>query len=308
MSADPWNRRGLLLTALAAGLGLPGTPPAAAEGAPSDGALNLTSPEDNLRAYVKLRGSLVAQTVLKWSRGTLFCLIPGQTPRPLLGYQTLVRAFWEPAPAGFQYRYYNLGFFSDLDTGAAVDVFENPYTGRKVRPMTLRDGPAGAVYTSRGLQMPGQSFAELADRPPFILPWVVSGDDIWVSFGFGGERDSPLTPDEWPLASTGERLHSYTQVTYQGRVSELQDSAVNSVAYRFISLGITSWLPWLLMGQRPGFLLWHSMGRKISSLDETSPVLRAFLAARFPDFLTSSAPWASNEDVWTRYPRERPRD
>ena len=174
--------------------------------------------------------------------------------------------------------------------------------------MVLQDGPAGAIYTTRGLMLPEQTFSDLAARPPFKLPWIVSGEDIWVTFGFGGERDNPLSTDEWPLASSGDRLHAYTQVTYQGRLSDLENSQLSNVPYRFTSLGMTSWVPWLLMGQRPGFLVWHSMGRKVDSLAETSPELREFLADEFPDFLTSPAPWTARQDVWARYPGERRAD
>jgi len=142
MAGHTVDRRSVLLTSLATALGLAQGPALAADRARQAGTLDLTSPADNLLAYVKLRGSLVAQTVLKWNRGTLFGLVPGQTPKALLGYETL--------------------------------------------------------------------------------------------------------------------------------------------------------------------LLWHSMGRKISSLDQTSPLLRDFLAKEFPDFLTSPAPWAVNEDVWSRYLTREP--
>jgi hypothetical protein len=100
-------------------------------------------------------------------------------------------------------------------------------------------------------------------------------------------------------------MHIRSTVTSKGYVSELTNSSLSSARCTIIWTGLFPWLPWLLMGQRPGFLLWRSIGRKIRSPGEASSRILNYIAEREPDYLTAEDPWMDRKNSWIDYSRSK---
>jgi hypothetical protein len=133
---------------------------------------------------------------------------------------------------------------------------------------------------------------------PFTPDWVVSGDEIWLDEDTGGERENWLSPNEWPLASSGARFRARSIVSSKGLLSEIANKRKTSGRCTIFWTGLFPWLPWMQMGQRPGYLLWRSIGRKIRHPNEASPRILDFIAAREPDYLTLEDPWMDRKNSW----------
>jgi hypothetical protein len=276
------------------------------EGAQAEPERLFRTPQDNLRAYVKLVGSTAAEMLYTHYQGVLYGVIPNEVPMPLVRFEALGKARWTPQQDGSYLRKsHDLGFFGDLKTRMPIDNFLNPYTKESVRPLHYKNGRGETLYTRTGPRLPWAGAKTADEAVPFAPDWTVSGDEIWVDDEVSGERESWLSPKEWPRASSGERMHIRSTVTSKGYVSELTNSSLSSARCTIIWTGLFPWLPWLLMGQRPGFLLWRSIGRKIRSPGEASSRILNYIAEREPNYLTAEDPWMDRKNSWIDYSRSK---
>jgi len=246
-------------------------------------AIDFKDPEDNVRAFAKLAGSIKAETVHFFYSGTIFGMTPEES-QPLFGYAGIMKYLWRPSNnGGYRYRMFDTGYYADLATGVALNEFENPYTHEVVRPLHPRAGPYDFV------------------AEPGILDWRQSGDDVWTTVTQGIQMPNKLDPAEWPLGSTGETLNFRYEFGFRGKLSELEsDDTASAPCLQFFS-EISPWYPFLRMGRRPGFNYWSMQGKKINSLSEVPPETRAYLEQDEPEFFDSDEPWIEPANSYDQY-------
>ena len=245
--------------------------------------IDFSDPVQCVRAFAKLAGSVEAATVHYWYKGTIYGMTPEES-RPLLGYAGIIKIVWRPGDNGsYRYRFFDCGYYADLETGEPLDVFENPYTGEIVKPLHYLGGPFKF------------------EKKPQILDWTSSGDDIWIAESLGLNLPNKLDPRQWPKGSTGETLNMRYVFGFSGKLSDLENDELTSAPCLLSSDDISPWYPYLRMGQRPGFNYWNHQGKKISDLSDISPQTLAFLEANQPEFLNSDEPWEGSKDSFTLY-------
>jgi hypothetical protein len=61
-----------------------------------------------------------------------------------------------------------------------------------------------------------------------------------------------LQPDKWPRESSGPIAQVSEFFAHHVKVEDLQNEKITSLDYTGTWNRITPWLPWMLMGQRPG--------------------------------------------------------
>jgi hypothetical protein len=287
-------------TALAAGAAMS---VAAAAPASARRALDLSKPADSLYAVVKLRGDLSGRQVLQWYTGTLSLVVPGKLPAPVCRYQGIIRTTWTPQPDGsFNYRTFDLGFFGDLQTGKHVEKITNPVTGEMLEPMQVRDGPVSSIYSVNGAFANG---AKPDLTKTLSLPWVISGNDVWYSAGFGFEFANVLPPAQYPDLSSTDNVVQRSQFTYKGRLSELEDEGLTSAPMETIMVVTSTIHPWLKMGRIPGMQQIHTFSHKISKPEESSREMQEFMAKVMPDYLTKETPFEGVGNSFEAYKRQR---
>jgi hypothetical protein len=119
------------------------------EGARAEPERLFRTPQDNLRAYVKLVGSTAAEMLYTHYQGVLYGVIPNEVPMPLVRFEALGKARWTPQQDGSYLRKsHDLGFFGDLKTRMPIDNFLNPYTKESVRPLHYKNGRGETLYTA----------------------------------------------------------------------------------------------------------------------------------------------------------------
>ena len=123
------SRRSLLQTAALTGAALP---LATQAGGHSNRTLDLNKPQDALTAMVKMRASLEAVDSPHWYFGTIYAVLPGKAPIPMVDYEGSEIDYYERQPDG-SYRAYGatVSFFRDTKTRKRLDVFDNPITGKR---------------------------------------------------------------------------------------------------------------------------------------------------------------------------------
>ena len=218
--------------------------------------LDLDDPWDRLTALVKLRGSLDGRTVMWWMKGVRYGVVD-DIVKPLFGM--LVGSFLRlrqlEAGQGFELNMLELSYFTDLETGAILDTFRNPYNGNLCEVPEQRLGPYPVLMTPTGVVLPDVPAFGDVELTTRVGPAITSGDDVWI------RDDSTVKVDsDHPMMGK----HTYNElVTYHGRLSEINDPAVPSATARINFQSVTSWREWLRAEDVGGHTTARAAGKKI---------------------------------------------
>ena len=239
------------------------------------------SAQDELHAFMKLKGSTRDEAWPLRYFGVIHAQFPDGSSQPLVGFEGLEHARFVPQPDGsFDMLESMVTYFTDLASGEYISSFANPFTGR-VNPV-VSNYVAGTSY----------NFSTTAINPLFGkrttpscsgnssgmgLRWFSSAEHIWVQY----ERTYPDT--WWKPASE--------LITFDGRLADVMQpnatdaSAPGGVEAAFSSTTILPWFKWLDMGDKPGWTLWHANGFKHRSINELPRRLLDHLERHHPQAL-----------------------
>lgn len=267
------SRRGLLGGASALGLA---TALAPQYGVGADEHGELPDPADadaNLRQLMRLQMGTEPGDALWWYTGRIYAQIVDQEPRHLFNLEG-TEIYW-PTPVGdgtFKISSRTLTFMRDKDSLGMLHSYHNPITDEtvEVRPNRL-GGRYGATYSKQGLNL-GHGFGAEAVTVPWSIEWHGSGDRVWLT----SHRGVDFLPQPW--------LEAMTISCSRAQFANPEITSTNSF---FTSTYLSPWLSWMGMGDRAGHLVWHSSGRKLSSVDEVPAEYRQRVDAEYNGVLTA---------------------
>lgn len=309
---NDWNRRNLLQ----GGLGLVLAAPALAAAALDQQAvslrgpyLDLTTPEGNVLAYARIQGSLdPAVTRYGWYAGRVAATRPGEASRDLMGIIGLgaVRMLPLAGGAGFQMLRKELGFFTDLASGAVIDEWDNPYTGERVEVVHLANPAINAriepYRTQQGLY---EEVAGSDRRQPFVLPWQVVGERAMFEQHAHVWARNPLDPAIWQRESSGAEIAISDSTTFNVALADVQNPSLKKVESFGNWTHQRPWQSWMLMGQEPGFIQYNCFTGSAAGLDHVPEQIATLARERFPDFLQAPTEIKPPESSLARYMRTR---
>jgi hypothetical protein len=306
-STDAGSRRRFLE---AAGLTVAAAawPAAAPAGARPRLDLDLERPEDNLTAWMKIRGSAETQDVYLWFTGTLDIAIPGQPIRPIVAVDTiLLRRIERLGDHRYHATDWEASVYRDPASGEVVDELTNPATGERVKPLHYREGPVTFEYAAAhqprlvGLPTPFEQKPE-----PFHQPYRIVGDDIWMTKAtYIWGREQWLDKNAFPAETPTTPLNVASKATMKARLSDVLDPAQPAVPTEYFYQATSDFLPWMKLGRQPGFLIWSEAGRKYLSLDEAPATTRAAVAKVHPVWLDRPVPWEGFTNMYLQYREQR---
>jgi hypothetical protein len=247
--------------------------------------LDLTDPRIALASYLKLRGSTDDETVFQPYEGDIFLVADGKPGVALCGFKGLQKSHWRRQPDGSHVNQdFDVGFYVDYLSRATLRTWRNPLTGSEVEVFHYRGGPSGGRFTIG--HSAGDVYGDLVGR------WTALGDQIWHTASSWGERPNPLQPSEWPRASSGKTLLGSMSLSFAGRLDEVASGSVHQARTLQIWTNTTSWMPWMEMGQRPGFNLWRWIGAKGTPARELDPALVAEVEGICPGYVSRDTVWS----------------
>ena len=266
--------------------------------------LDMDKPEDNLTAWMKMRASLESQDVYFWFTGGLDLAMPGEPIRPIINLETVIlRRTQRLAEHTWHVTDWEASVYRDVESDEIVDEVVNPITGDKVQPFHYREGPVTFEYSAErqprliGLPTPFEEKTE-----PFSQRWRRAGDDLWMIkemyiWGIPQWLDIKQFPDETP--ETPINVSSIT--TMKSSLRDVLDPSRASVPTEYFYQATSDWLPWMKMGQRPGFVVWHEAGKKIFSVDDLPATTRTAVEAIHPQWFTRPVPWEGFTNMFFLY-------
>jgi hypothetical protein len=237
---------------------------------------DLSLPENNLRALVRMTASLRERDVPWWYDGTIFGVVPGEHPRPLVKFQGMELYWMRHLPDGaYELIGNTLTFFHDVETGALLSEFRNPYTGatNPVSP-AMQGGGAGRGFN---YSVKGIRFTRLLEQLPeqsLVLDWTFARDMVWLH--------------NWTRYPPGMPPPRWQQQTMFASQKDFLNARLDSLPVVFSSTVHMPWLKWMDMGDRPGHVVWHAGGAKLRSTDELPDDYRQRAEKDYPAMLTAN--------------------
>jgi hypothetical protein len=270
------TRRSVLFGAGLAGLAVATEALPRVAGTVPAGTPDLTVPRNNLDAVLRVTGSLREEDVPWWYDGTIYAMVGEQGPLPLVRFEGMELYWIRHLPDGeYELIGNTVTFFRDIDSGAFLYEFKNPYTGavNKVPPAVQGGGPGrGFNYSVRGIRP--TPFMDKMPEWPLILDWSFARDMVWLH-----------NTTQYPPGMPPPRAQRQTMFVPLDRFN---DPEVLNLPTVFSSTVFMPWLKWMDMGDRPGHLIWHASGAKLASIEQLPAEYRQRAEAEYPQYLTAN--------------------
>ncbi|MSR01117.1 MAG: DUF1838 domain-containing protein [Gammaproteobacteria bacterium] len=181
--------------------------------------------------------------------------------------------------------------YLDPATGEIIDQWKNPWTGETVEVVHVANDP---------VNMRQPIYTITAAGKPLItsLRWY---DDLLVS-----SSEAPLFYDN-PLAGgyqeyIGGNYHAMEIFnTYYRTVDFINNKKPRIGDSRISWQRISSWLPWMRMGDRSGEMIFNATGYSTFDQKRISPRLMKIIASRYPQYINPPPLGDSrpNATTWT---------
>ena len=236
--------------------------------------LDLENPAHALTALIKMRGSLIAEDVPHWYCGTIYAVLPGKTPLPMVDFEGSEIDYYQRQQDGSYHAYgATVSFFRDTQTGKLLEGFENPITGKhnEVHPNSISVN-AYYIYSTNGFKRSDDSRPIDSNlKINHLLQWKESGDNIWLTM-------RRAYPEGLPM---GEHQ------LVRGSLTELHDQSRAKVYTTAAPTFIAPWLPWMDMQNHPGHTVWAGPARKLDRVEDYPRELLDLMEKKFPEKLTA---------------------
>jgi hypothetical protein len=274
----------------------------------------LDSPQGALDTYIKLFGDASGKNYGGMFSGHAFAWTPDACIRPLMGFTGFGLGSDHKQPDGsYHHIWHEVGFYTDLQTGEVLTEWVNPMNGVKCEVMPINNRSVNLVFSphladpakmaAAGYTIMNTNFANPNDPThPFGMPYALIGDDLTMFADSVGYIINPLDPTVWKKESSGKFLNvgEFNQVTGSRRA--VLNPAVTNVPVTGSWTRLGPYLPWMLMGQSPGHLLYRSATKKLRGPQDLPASLVAYTKKNFPAFLEFptdfSVPIESSWDVY----------
>lgn len=279
-------------------------------------AVTLDTPKGMLDTYVRMTGDTSGKPYLGSYSGHLFAVQPDDIVEPLCGFTGFGLGWDQPQPDGsYHHAWKEVGYYTDLRTGKILEQWRNPLNGELCDVMHIHNRSVNMTMTTTvNLPPPGSkrkigygNFTQL-DNPahPYGLPYAILDNQLSVFFDGRGYVPNPLDPKLWVRESAGPMMSVAEFFMLTSRKDQALDSRVSSAACTGSWTRIGPWLPWMLLGARPGHLFYRSATKKLHSISQLSATVRDYSAKRYPEFLEFPKDFsAPMESSWEVFKRER---
>jgi hypothetical protein len=257
--------------------------------------LDLAKPEDNMLAWARLQGDLdSSKTKYGWYKGMVSAVMPDQAIKDLFIMEGFSCARLLPKEDGPGYRKVlrEVGFYREQRFGRAGKIMQewkNPLTKETVRVVPIANDPFNFDITPFFPEPPNYGGLNQGEWPkiPLVLPWepAIYANNVRLDMHIHLYYKNALDPAKWPRESSGDMNRVSEFFLYNIDLDDLQNPELTSCPARGSWSRITPWLPWMLMGQTPGHIVYQCFMGGVKNLDELPEDLVLAAEALDPKYL-----------------------
>ncbi len=242
--------------------------------------LDPAKPEHAILLAQKLNCSLnEGETVLYWWQGGAMSRMPGEKDRHLFNVQGMnirqCRNFEDPE-RGHGYRSVSreILIYMDPSSNEILRAWTNPWTGEEVEVAHVANDP---------VNMRGPSYAYREDGSGYRFNGTFISGRVWATGYAPLFYENPLAGDYQDyVGGTYQAMEMLNSYAYE---DELLDPDLKTLKRYSLSWARTSkWLPWMKMGDRPGMMIFTTVGKRIAGIDDLTEPLLSELRNRYPEY------------------------
>jgi len=294
------NRRNLLLSAGAGAGVIAGAGLAEAKAAPislTGPYLDLSTGEGNMLAKVRLDGNLdESKEKFGSATGIVAAVRPGEAVRDLFGYEVFSAGRIRKQPNGtYRFLHRETIYYTDLKSGEILFEYANPYTGETVKVVDVANDPWDEVIEPYQPLAPsyGGLIKETVSRKPFLMNWSVGQNGMAIGqLHVNLYYPARLQPDKWPRESSGKMNQVSESYVYFAPLADLQNPKLTSVENNGTWSRVTPWLPWMLMGQAPGHILYNGITANFDDINRVKRNVLDHTAKYHPQMMHAPTEWS----------------
>jgi Protein of unknown function (DUF1838) len=246
------------------------------------------SPAERLETMVRMRGDASGGMVFGWLDAVRSTFIDGEI-RPMCRMVAATVSRFERRNDQFEATVLEVAYYLDPKTNEQLKTFRFPGAAQDVTVPKYRAGPAKVRF---GIDLseweeftpnqPGQATSEFAPKSSVHLERNVGTPTIQDGSLF-------LRSDEYgrvyPDKSKPPTVFYREWMVWQARADDLLKSKATNVPATFAYSALSSWRPWMQMGDIKGHTAENGHGAKVDSIDQLPTMIRDLIKARDPDLL-----------------------
>ena len=247
-----------------------------------DPELDLDDPDVNFDAMLKIRGDIAENDFFFAFPGMAWAMVPQEGNFKC--FKTFGFGAGRIEQVGEDWRIYNreIVLYLDPETGEIMEEWSNPLLGgKKVEVFHIANDPVNGVFARKGNPVLS---------PPY--PYVTYGDVIAFQWDFYIFKPADLKRDEYPLYSSGNMDQHAELWGIQGRKSDVLNPDITSGQCSLSWSRVAGWLPFMQMGNSPGFMTFHSQCVKLlGGVTELPRYILDHTEKHYPKYLEAPTEW-----------------
>ena len=258
--------------------------------------IDLSTPEGVLKANRKINCSTIDEKPITYSwHGKGWSRRRGEADQNIfdvVGMNVRMCVADEHPERGKGYRLISreILLYTDPKTGQALDIWENPWTGKAVKVIHVENDPVNSANYLIG-----------RDGKP--LKWTASehSGSWWRTATVPLFYHNVLAGDYQRYV--GNAYHATEMFNYFGEIADLVDDSKDTAAIKVGWVRQSEWLPWMQMQGREGIIYMHTAGKKVAGYDDLPEVMRTYIETRAPKYAgpPPSDDKRPNETSWTYF-------
>lgn len=229
-------------------------------------------------------------------QGRVYSRIPGEKDKHLfnvLGFSTRQCAVKEDSVKGLGYRRVSreIMLYVDPKTNEVLDTWKNPWTGEEVEVMHVANDPV-----NRGFKWENDDEGKTKARATYrdYGKTVATSREVPLFY------DNPLSSEFQAYVGGGYHAMEIFNNFYDAE--EFTNNSIKSLSQTNISWDrVAQWLPWMIMGDKVGTMVFNSTGFSTFDESEIWPRLKKIVNEKYPIYLTPPQidDARPNETTWT---------
>lgn len=248
--------------------------------------LDLGSDRGLLRALMKMRGSLDSKLVIGWLRAKRFAVSQGRI-EPLCGFVAAVFSrFRQVSDDLFEAIVLEITHYTNFETGTRLDRLAMPFAGHEVEVPAFRFGPTSTRYAVRLDEQeefepqPDTTQGAFSPAASILMTKSIQRERIHAgSLYLRHEEHGRVRPHDSDLPG----MFYKESTVWSAPLDEVLDPNLTRVDARVNYSAMTSWRPWMRMGDIPGQTASNGFGARARSVADLPEDFLRYTRELHPD-------------------------